>query len=160
MCSYTTCFLHSPRKARLQSRVRNACRKLLLKLKFWNHEVETMVRFKKRLVLNTNSREVYKWIILCFRWNRLLTLHSYCRYLLVEISFEDGQVDDRILSRLIYRTVKNAILSAHGDYGMACLDRSLQGAYFVNEEKGACHNFFSTCQPDRWFWLCNVNLLQ
>ena len=47
----------------------------------------------------------------------------------MEISFKDGQVDDRILGGLIYKTVKNAIISAHGDYGMACLDRSLQGAY-------------------------------
>lgn len=64
-----------------------------------------------------------------FSWIRHLLLHSRCRYLLVEISFADGKVDERILSRLIYKTVKNAVISAHGDYGMACVDRSLKVKY-------------------------------
>ena len=56
-----------------------------------------------------------------------LLLLSQCRYLLVEISFKDGKVDDRILGKVVYDTVKKAVISAHGDYGMACVARSMQG---------------------------------
>lgn len=62
------------------------------------------------------------------------------RYLLVEISFTDGKVDERILSRLIYKTVKNAVISAHGDYGMACVDRSLQGTLLSCQKFLIHHN--------------------
>ena len=51
----------------------------------------------------------------------------------MEISCKDGQVDERIDGRVVFDTVKNAVISAHGDYGMACVARSLQG------ERGFTH---------------------
>jgi len=46
----------------------------------------------------------------------------------VEISFEDNKVDDSITSKCVYETVKSAVQEAHGDYGRACLARSLKGS--------------------------------
>ncbi|KAJ7387043.1 RNA-binding protein pop5 [Desmophyllum pertusum] len=72
------------------------------------------------------------------------------RYLLVEISFKDGRVDDKIATRLIYDTVKNAVKDSHGDYGMACVARSLQVKY-VNPVTGMA---FIACSRDyyRMVW--------
>jgi len=68
----------------------------------------------------------------------------------VEISFADGKIDERISSKSIYKTVKNAVTSAHGDYGMACVDRSLRVKY-VNPITGVA---FIACGRDyyRMVW--------
>ncbi|KAL9981268.1 hypothetical protein ACROYT_G009945 [Oculina patagonica] len=72
------------------------------------------------------------------------------RYLLVEISFKDGKVNDKLLGKVIYKAVKEAVISAHGDYGMACVDRSLQVKY-VNPLTGVA---FIACGRDyyRMVW--------
>ena len=46
----------------------------------------------------------------------------------MEISFEDNKVDDSITSKCVYDAVKTAIQESHGDYGRACLARSLKGS--------------------------------
>ncbi|RMX47238.1 hypothetical protein pdam_00012923 [Pocillopora damicornis] len=72
------------------------------------------------------------------------------RYLLVEISCKDGQVDERIDGRVVFDTVKKAVISAHGDYGMACVARSLQVKY-LNSVTGVA---FIACARDyyRMVW--------
>ena len=47
----------------------------------------------------------------------------------MEISFEDNKIDESITSRCLYDKVKDAVQEAHGDYGRACLARSLKGIY-------------------------------
>lgn len=50
----------------------------------------------------------------------------------MEISFEDNKIDETMSSPCIYEHVKNAVQEAHGDYGRACLARSLRGTYTFN----------------------------
>jgi len=68
----------------------------------------------------------------------------------VEISFEDNKVDDSITSKCVYETVKSAVQEAHGDYGRACLARSLKVKY-VNPLTGVA---FVACGRDyyRMVW--------
>lgn len=75
------------------------------------------------------------------RWMRLKTWQIYvstatlfnvlwfllCRYLLVEISFQDNKIDENVTSKSIYERMKEAVQDSHGDYGAACVARSLKG---------------------------------
>lgn len=49
----------------------------------------------------------------------------------MEISFEDNKIDETMSSPCIYEHVKNAVQEAHGDYGRACLARSLRGTLSI-----------------------------
>ena len=49
----------------------------------------------------------------------------------MEISFEDNKIDETMSSPCIYENVKNAVQEAHGDYGRACLARSLRGTLSI-----------------------------
>ncbi|XP_022787657.1 ribonuclease P/MRP protein subunit POP5-like isoform X2 [Stylophora pistillata] len=62
------------------------------------------------------------------------------RYLLVDISCKDGKVDERIDGRILFDTVKKAVTSAHGDYGMACVARSLKGTILSCQKFLIRHN--------------------
>lgn len=68
------------------------------------------------------------------------------RYLLVEISFEDNKIDETMSSPCIYEHVRNAVQEAHGDYGRACLARSLRVKY-VNPVTGVA---FIGCGRDNY----------
>ena len=46
----------------------------------------------------------------------------------MEISFEDNKVDESMTSKCVYEGVKKAVQECHGDYGRACLARSLKGS--------------------------------
>lgn len=72
------------------------------------------------------------------------------RYLLVDISCKDGKVDERIDGRILFDTVKKAVTSAYGDYGMACVARSLKVKY-LNSVTGVA---FIACARDyyRMVW--------
>ena len=91
-----------------------------------------MVRFKKRSVSRTR-RSVSVMDSSLLKTKNFPSSSLLFRYLLVEISCKDGQVDERIDGRVVFDTVKKAVISAHGDYGMACVARSLQG------ERGFTH---------------------
>ena len=50
----------------------------------------------------------------------------------MEISFEDNKIDETMSNQCIYEHVKNAVQEAHGDYGRACLARSLKGTVLIS----------------------------
>lgn len=54
----------------------------------------------------------------------------------MQISCKDGQADERIDGRIVFDTVKKAVTSAHGDYGMACVARSLKGERLFTHLRG------------------------
>ena len=47
------------------------------------------------------------------------------RYLLLEVLFEDGLTDESMTSQQVLRAFKDAIIYAHGDYGIGCVQSSI-----------------------------------
>eukprot|EP00040_Diaphanoeca_grandis_P004215 m.27609 g.27609 ORF g.27609 m.27609 type:complete len:149 (-) comp15774_c1_seq1:124-570(-) len=48
------------------------------------------------------------------------------RYMLVEIIFLDGKVDESLATKDIGKVLKDAVKTFHGDYGFSCVVSSLQ----------------------------------
>jgi hypothetical protein len=53
------------------------------------------------------------------------------RYFLLELVFQDGLVDEGTTSQQLMRSIKDAILYAHGDYGLGCLQSSITSKNFA-----------------------------
>ena len=50
---------------------------------------------------------------------------------MVEVHYEDGKVDVSLSSKDLHSALKNSVLYAHGDFGLASVIRSLAGNHSV-----------------------------
>jgi hypothetical protein len=49
------------------------------------------------------------------------------RYLVLTVEYEDGKIDISLTSKQLHSALKNSVLHVHGDFGLACVIRSLAG---------------------------------
>ena len=84
-----------------------------------------MVRYKNRCVCRYSDVEI--------------ALHPpspVCRYLLVELTFGSAEDGSRALKatspKKMQEVVRDAVLALHGDYGLACVQQSLNGTSGCN----------------------------